>query len=800
MRNIIILFMSAAICASSFAQIAVDDDQAVIQVGRDGASVTAHVAIAIEGEGDISPEAIDLIEPYTMFPSAWIRAVTATSRDGYGFSGWRYYDLNTGSNLVLITTNTTLEVLFVDSIYDLADTNAAKIISHNNFGNITATFSPIPESAPKIHMSGFYESLSGETIIIDATPVAGYPTDFTYQWYFGAQPLSGETNSMITFIGSSSYNNTNWSVTVSNSVGSTSVSFIYQVFTDTDGDGLSDGSEIYVHLTNPDYADTDEDGLSDGAEVNAYGTNPLDTDSDGDGLQDEEEINIYGTNALDLDSDDDGLSDGEEVAEHGTDPLHADSDRDGLFDLEELSKIIVWGNRDNGQTSPPSSISSVVDLTAGSQHSLAILLDGSVEGWGDNGFGEIDIPAHATNCVEVEAGYNHSIALREDGSVVAWGQNTEGQANVPSGVTNAVSISANGNHNLALLSDGSVIAWGQNTEGQCNVPEGLTGVTSIAAGSGHSYALLNDGSIVAWGNNDHGQCNVPASVTDAAMVAGGIQYGLALLSDGSVTAWGRNDRGQLNIPSGVSNAVSIDADGYCSLALLEDGSVVAWGDNTAGQATVPLSVSNARSVVRGTWHSLALCMKADPLDDDSDDDGILDGEEVKTYATDPSDFDSDDDGISDAAEIITYGTNPIKSDSDSDGLGDYQELFTYSTDPNNWDMDNDGLSDGQEVLIYNSNPNLADTDADGFNDLFETNTGFDPTSGTSTPDLLATIQTAIEFQFNAANGINYRIEATDSLTNAWDIIETDITGQGYVVKRLYSIEGQPNRFFRAKRN
>ena len=60
--------------------------------------------------------------------------------------------------------------------------------------------------------------------------------------------------------------------------------------------------------------------------------------------------------------------------------------------------------------------------------------------------------------------------------------------------------------------------------------------------------------------------------------------------------------------------------------------------------------------------------------------------------------------------------------------------------------------------------------------------------------------TAIEFQFNAASNVSYRIEATDSLSNTWEILEADIVGHGGEVKRLYSIEGQDKRFFRARRN
>ncbi|MGF1670303.1 MAG: OmpA family protein [Balneolaceae bacterium] len=106
---------------------------------------------------------------------------------------------------------------------------------------------------------------------------------------------------------------------------------------DTDGDGLSDYDEIFVHETDPLNPDTDGDGLTDGEEVNVYGTDPLNPDTDGDGLSDGDEVNVYGTDPLNPDTDGDGLTDGEEVLEYFTDPLNPDTDGDGLSDGDEVN-------------------------------------------------------------------------------------------------------------------------------------------------------------------------------------------------------------------------------------------------------------------------------------------------------------------------------------------------------------------------------------------------------------------------------------------------------------------------------
>jgi outer membrane protein OmpA-like peptidoglycan-associated protein len=107
---------------------------------------------------------------------------------------------------------------------------------------------------------------------------------------------------------------------------------------DSDGDELSDGSEVTLYNTNPLKTDTDLDTVSDSKEIIEYKTNPLKADTDNDNLDDAAEINRYKTNPLKADTDYDGLADGEEVNRYRTDPLNTDTDGGTVDDFTEVSR------------------------------------------------------------------------------------------------------------------------------------------------------------------------------------------------------------------------------------------------------------------------------------------------------------------------------------------------------------------------------------------------------------------------------------------------------------------------------
>ncbi|MFK8138095.1 MAG: hypothetical protein AB8E15_07035 [Bdellovibrionales bacterium] len=97
--------------------------------------------------------------------------------------------------------------------------------------------------------------------------------------------------------------------------------------------------------------------------------------------------------------------------------------------------------------------------------------------------------------------------------------------------------------------------------------------------------------------------------------------------------------------------------------------------------------------------------RSDPLLPDTDFGGVLDGMEV-SLGHDPNDasddiimvaIDTDGDGLTDQEEGL-LGTDPLEPDTDEDGLKDGDEVNTHHTSPLLPDSDLGGINDGQEVL------------------------------------------------------------------------------------------------------
>ena len=273
-------------------------------------------------------------------------------------------------------------------------------------------------------------------------------------------------------------------------------------------------------------------------------------------------------------------------------------------------------------------LNNVVQVSGGSNYSLALTADGYVYAWGDNTYGQLgsgqntfgtsssnsDVPARVqsefggdlTGIVAISAGQDHALALGADGTVYAWGRNQYGQL-------------GNGAADGASSTDShpSAVAVRSSQSGNFNFGT-LSGVVAIAAGGYHSLAVLSDGTALAWGYNSSGQLgdadsgpgadsSTPVAVsglTNAVAVEAGQYFSLALDANGNVSAWGYNNDGELGQGNSNANAnetvpvpvqltdpttglaltvTQIAAGDAHALALTSSGSVYAWGSDDADQ-------------------------------------------------------------------------------------------------------------------------------------------------------------------------------------------------------------------------
>ncbi|TMA03614.1 MAG: hypothetical protein E6J99_00105, partial [Methanobacteriota archaeon] len=180
---------------------------------------------------------------------------------------------------------------------------------------------------------------------------------------------------------------------------------------------------------------------------------------------------------------------------------------------------------------------------------------------------------------------------------------------------------------------------------------------------------------------------------------------------------------------------------------------------------------------------------SDPTVPDTDRDGLSDGVERIVFGSDPTRTDTDDDTLSDLTEVTprsleleidgilevrSVTTSPASPDTDFDGLRDHLEWdglsqYGFQTDPSDPDTDHDGLSDADELAGLNrrpTNPLEPDTDGDGLIDGLD----LSPTElwdlqwqGTFHPGMIRFTQ---RFDARGVQGLSAQIWTYDIVDNA----------------------------------
>ena len=329
-----------------------------------------------------------------------------------------------------------------------------------------------------------------------------------------------------------------------------------------------------------------------------------------------------------------------------------------------------------------SDLPTFVQVASGSSHTCGLTDEGAVRCWGYNNRGQlgdftqtartrpVPVKGLQADVRSISAGSDHTCAVMESGAVKCWGFNQYGQVgNGTSGnswlgavdvtglSSGVASVDAGTDHTCALLEAGGVKCWGRNQFGQlgngANGDSATTpidvntlgsGVAQIAAGDTHTCARTNLGVLKCWGNNFHGELGIgsapdtplaasedcPLAIEDSAPCisvpttvpgfdpgAGGVAVGYVGTGGAGITCvaatvaagagakcWGFNGYGQVGNGTtvvnpnpldpvfgyaeptpqdvtGLSGVVAIDpSDGVC--ALLNSGGVKCWGLNNRG--------------------------------------------------------------------------------------------------------------------------------------------------------------------------------------------------------------------------
>jgi hypothetical protein len=262
---------------------------------------------------------------------------------------------------------------------------------------------------------------------------------------------------------------------------------------------------------------------------------------------------------------------------------------------------------------------------------------------------------------KIAAGTSHSVAIQIDGSLWAWGNNNHGQLgdgtnlskNIPTRIGVGIDwkeIAAGEYYTVAIKTDGSLWAWGNNNHGQLgdgtnlskNIPTRIgTGIDwkEIAPGSNHILAIKTDGSLWAWGQNNTGKLgdgtniskNIPTRIgtnNDWQVISAGGDHSLGIRSNGNLFAWGNNAYAQLgfislnvNVPVSIgSNWKAISASTSNSFGIKSNGSLWAFGFYYNGKtgATAPITTPSPTQISNDNWSFVSTdiygssnCIKSD---------------------------------------------------------------------------------------------------------------------------------------------------------------------------------------------
>ncbi|KYN16768.1 X-linked retinitis pigmentosa GTPase regulator [Trachymyrmex cornetzi] len=206
----------------------------------------------------------------------------------------------------------------------------------------------------------------------------------------------------------------------------------------------------------------------------------------------------------------------------------------------------------------------IVQLAAGSHHSMALTSDGGVVAWGSNLEGQLGLPEISglvykpmkvpipEPVKEISAGYYHSVFLTESGLIYVCGESESGKLGLNINFSTQVApkqmqlpipvlhVACGGHHTFILAENGNIYCSGSNASGQLgmgiNVNETHTPkllprgalqdekIVKIACGESHSAILTESGKLFTCGDGRHGKLGLEENENNVHEVTFAVKY------------------------------------------------------------------------------------------------------------------------------------------------------------------------------------------------------------------------------------------------------------------------------------
>jgi alpha-tubulin suppressor-like RCC1 family protein len=311
--------------------------------------------------------------------------------------------------------------------------------------------------------------------------------------------------------------------------------------------------------------------------------------------------------------------------------------------VSNKNSIKCWGGNDYGESSPPSNLKNISEISLGMSNGC-VIADGKVVCWGLPFAGSLEIPDNIINprnltsgwwhhCVESDSGlkcwgypYKDSVlpddpSIKEISSggffncaIVAEGVkcwDDKGKTALVEDSLSATAISVGSTFGCAITTDKGVFCWKLSIKGDYKrlksfVPSGgITRIENVSAGNASTCVYGDDQRLKCWGYNPDGALDVPDTIAGPLQSLSLGTHKLCTLNSSVLSCFGGVPKSDYDIPKNLGNVTMISSGGYHICAGTSDA-LNCWGDDIRDALNVPKNLKNITNIAAGFSHACAV--------------------------------------------------------------------------------------------------------------------------------------------------------------------------------------------------